>query len=755
MDGHRSSEDLGFDGEETKTKKRERDFSHLVLKKDHEKRPLYVCPDGHIFLEAFSPMYKPAYDFLVSIAEPVCRPQHVHEYRLTPFSLYAAVSVGLETDAIIAVLNRFSKTELDASVVEFIKQSTENYGKVKLVLYLNRFFIESADLDVLRSLSSDELISAARIEAPSGADVNADGFFRIEAKNSVNSLISAENKTDVEEKHALGMNDKSMHLGMKKVMYSFEINAAMVEQVKQHCLPGGLNFPLLEEYDYRHDYRNPDIVGLELNPTASLRAYQEKSLSKMFGNGRARSGIIVLPCGAGKSLTGIAAAVRCGKSCLVLCTNGVSVDQWRFQFRLWTTIKESQISRFTAVHKEELPEGAGVTISTYNMISFSGKRSAMAESILSQIRRREWGLCLLDEVHVVPAQMFRKVLATTNSHCKLGLTATLVREDELIGDLNFLIGPKLFEANWLDLTNDGHIARVQCIEVWCEMTKEFYREYLKQEALNIATRQRLLFVMNPNKYQACEFLVDYHERERGDKIIVFSDNIFALREYATRMKRPMIYGKTPHAERTQILNVFKHSDKVNTVFLSKVGDNSIDIPEANVLIQISSHAGSRRQEAQRLGRILRAKREPPGKARPLFNAFFYTLVSRDTQEMYYSAKRQQFLVDQGYAFKVVRNLFEHADKSRNWGLSTLEEQRELLSKCLVASEAEAGEEVVDDEDDDNEFGVRGMPAAVRKKGGQAGRLTGADGMYMEYQTGTGSQAQKKPRHALFRQRYGK
>ena len=738
-------------------KEKERDYTHLVLKSDHERRPLYVCPDGHIFLEAFSTMYKPAYDFLVSVAEPVCRPQHVHEYKLTPFSLYAAVSVGLETDAIIAVLRRFSKTELDPSVVEFIKVSTENYGKAKLVLYQNRFFVESADRNVLRVLAQDEIVGQARIQPPADAATDSDGFFQAEARKNVQQVVEIEEEDGGEKRMDVDgeeePNDHALILTKaKRIMYSFEINPAMVEQVKQRCLPGGLNFPLLEEYDYKHDSRNPDVAGLELNPTATLRSYQEKSLSKMFGNGRARSGIIVLPCGAGKSLTGIAAAVRCGKSCLVLCTNGVSVDQWRFQFRLWTNIKENQISRFTAVHKEDLPEGAGVTISTYNMISFSGRRSAMAESILSQIRRREWGLCLLDEVHVVPAQMFRKVLATTNSHCKLGLTATLVREDELIGDLNFLIGPKLFEANWLDLTNDGHIARVQCIEVWCEMTKEFYREYLKQEVLNSANRQRLLFVMNPNKFRACEFLVDYHERERGDKIIVFSDNIFALQEYATRMKRPMIYGKTPHAERTQILNVFKHSDKVNTVFLSKVGDNSIDIPEANVLIQISSHAGSRRQEAQRLGRILRAKREPPGKARPQFNAFFYTLVSRDTQEMYYSAKRQQFLVDQGYAFKVVRNLLEHADKGREWGLSTIEEQRELLSKCLVASEAEAGEEIMDDDDglDDD-----GIPRATRRTGQQVGSLTGAEGLYMEYQSRKEAPPQKKPRHALFKQRYGK
>eukprot|EP00894_Picocystis_sp_ML_P001930 jgi/Pico_ML_1/52447/g3151.t1 len=181
-------------------KEKERDFTHLVLKPDHERRPMYVCPDGHIFLEAFSSMYKPAYDFLVSVAEPVCRPQHVHEYKLTPFSLYAAVSVGLETDAIIAVLKRFSKTELDASVVEFVKVSTENYGKAKLVLYQNRFFVESADLHVLRVLAQDETVGQARIQAPADADTNPDGFFHTEARNNVQQVVGiGENDEQGEE----------------------------------------------------------------------------------------------------------------------------------------------------------------------------------------------------------------------------------------------------------------------------------------------------------------------------------------------------------------------------------------------------------------------------------------------------------------------------------------------------------------------------------------------------------------------------
>merc|ERR1719354_1196093 len=221
------------------------------------------------------------------------------------------------------------------------------------------------------------------------------------------------------------------------------------------------------------------------------------------------------------------------------------------------------------------------------------------------------------------------------AHCKLGLTATLVREDDKISDLNFLIGPKLYEANWMELQNKGYIAKVQCSEVFLPMTPEFYQEYL-----NISSRKRmLLYVMNPNKFRACHYLVKYHER-RNDKIVVFSDNVFALKEYALLMGKPYIYGPTSTAERKQILSNFIHNKAVKTIFISKVGDNSIDLPEANVLIQVSSHGGSRRQEAQRLGRILRAKK---GGLQEEYNAFFY------------SRKRQCFLVNQGYAFKVGDN----------------------------------------------------------------------------------------------------
>jgi DNA excision repair protein ERCC-3 len=750
----------------------ENDFSDLSLKVDHPNRPLWVCSDGRIFLESFSPLYKAAYDFLIAVAEPVCRPEHIHEYVLTPHSLYAAVSIGLTTEKIAEVLDRLSKTNLSDEVKHFIAACTKNYGKVKLVLKRNKFFLESPDAKILEKLLQDDVVRSARVVHPNagrgGAAAASTGMSSMFETSFGLKEVGAEKLTDAiaqtekqqqegEKEDKKGAKEKEKNDAEEQLnkpeydpsrsIHSFEIKPLDVEKVKQRCLPGNLGFPALEEYDFTNDTVNPNL-NVRLKPMTKIRPYQEKSLSKMFGNGRARSGIIVLPCGAGKSLTGIAAAVRVGKSCLCLCTSSVSVDQWAGQFKLWTNLTDREIVRFTSQNKETFPPNdcPCVCVTTYNMISAGGKRSEASEKILNAIRGREWGTMLLDEVHVVPAAMFRKVIGITKAHCKLGLTATLVREDDKVEHLNFLIGPKLYEANWLDLQRDGHIANVQCVEVWCEMTPEFFAKYLDPK---FALKRQVLYCMNPNKFMACQYLMTYHENFRKDKVIVFSDNIFALREYATALKRPLIYGDTSHAERTRVLHAFKYSNEINTIFLSKVGDNSIDIPEANVIIQISSHAGSRRQEAQRLGRILRPKAATVGKKNESHdhNAFFYSLVSRDTSEMYFSTKRQQFLIQQGYAFKIVPDLIGENDKVQLM-YSTKASQLDLLAKTLNAGEAEAGEEVLDVDEDDLEGNLMKQKKAklsalaaarrTRTVGGSLAKLSGAQGLtYQEFGGQTG------------------
>ncbi|KAH0621273.1 hypothetical protein JD844_022381 [Phrynosoma platyrhinos] len=601
--------------------------SQMLLKADHSSRPLWVAPDGHIFLEAFSPVYKYAQDFLVAIAEPVCRPSHIHEYKLTAYSLYAAVSVGLQTSDITEYLRKLSKTGVPDGIIQFIKLCTVSYGKVKLVLKHNRYFVESTHPEVIQQLLQDPVIRDCRLR-------NAEGK---ETELITETFTSK--------------------------------SAEMIEELQKRCIQ--LEYPLLAEYDFRNDSVNPDI-NIDLKPTAVLRPYQEKS--------------------AGKSLVGVTAASTVRKRCLVLGNSAVSVEQWKAQFKMWSTIDDSQICRFTSDAKDK-PIGS---------------------------------------------KMFRRVLTIVQAHCKLGLTATLVREDDKIVDLNFLIGPKLYEANWMELQNNGYIAKVQCAEVWCPMSPEFYREYV-----SIKTKKRiLLYTMNPNKFRACQFLIKFHER-RNDKIIVFADNVFALKEYAVRLGKPYIYGPTAQGERMQILQNFKHNPKINTIFISKVGDTSFDLPEANVLIQISSHGGSRRQEAQRLGRVLRAKK---GMVAEEYNAFFYSLVSQDTQEMAYSTKRQRFLVDQGYSFKVITKLKGMEEEELMF--SSKEEQQQLLQKVLQASDMDAEEEVVA-----GEYSSKSSQATlvVSRHYGTMSSMSGADDtVYMEYQMSRSKASSNKHVHPLFK-----
>lgn len=717
------------DAEKSDEKAQEDEFgakdyrSQMVLKPDNTSRPLWVAPNGHIFLESFSPVYKHAHDFLIAISEPVSRPEHIHEYKLTAYSLYAAVSVGLQTNDIIEYLKRLSKTTVPDGIIEFIKLCTLSYGKVKLVLKHNKYFVESPHPEILQKLLKDPVIQECRLRR--NVEEEGDGFItQVQDKKNVPTFGGKPASTEQNNESSTvpdditnfyeKMDNEEDEDESALQTVSFEVNQEKIEVIQKRCIE--LEYPLLAEYDFRNDTVNPDI-NIDLRPSAVLRPYQEKSLRKMFGNGRARSGVIVLPCGAGKSLVGVTACCTVRKRALVLCNSGVSVEQWKQQFKMWSTADDSMICRFTSEAKDK-PMGCYILVTTYSMITHTQKRSWEAEQTMKWLQDQEWGIMVLDEVHTIPAKMFRRVLTLVQSHCKLGLTATLLREDDKIADLNFLIGPKLYEANWLELQKKGFIARVQCAEVWCPMTPEFYREYLMCKT----SKRLLLYVMNPNKFLATQYLIRYHER-RGDKTIVFSDNVFALKHYAIKMNKPYIYGPTSQSERIQILQNFKFNPKVNTIFVSKVADTSFDLPEANVLIQISSHGGSRRQEAQRLGRILRAKK---GAIAEEYNAFFYTLVSQDTMEMNYSRKRQRFLVNQGYSYKVITKL-AGMEKEPDLFYKNRDEQGQLLQQVLAASDIDCEDERIP-----GEGGSRGGSSITRRVG-QMGSMSGADdAVYYEF-----------------------
>eukprot|EP00051_Salpingoeca_urceolata_P029167 m.489121 g.489121 ORF g.489121 m.489121 type:complete len:797 (+) comp26400_c0_seq1:233-2623(+) len=713
-------DDLGDEEDEEEEERFDRDKSgaitavHLALKGDHSARPIWVTPDRHVFLETFSPVYKQAYDFLIAIAEPVSRPLHIHEYRLTLDSLFAAVSVGLKTEDVIDVLKRLSKTEIPENVIDYIKGCTTSFGKVKLVLRENKYYLESSHPEALQVLLQDEVIQAARVketdefikgQAPRGDHRQIAGMLATQAareKEAADAAAAAAAEAaeaanaqggtddtssiaptlqtvgkdapvpdDIANFHAAIDEDDDADDDLGTV--SFEIGRDHVQKVQLQCTR--LNYPLSAEYDFRKDSQIPNI-DMDLKPTCVLRPYQEKSLRKMFGNGRARSGIIVLPCGAGKTLTGVTAACTIKKRAIVLCTSKVAVEQWKAEFVRWCNMDDSIVTSFTADSQSQ-PVPNGIVICTYSMLAHSGKRAERAQRIIDYLQSREWGVMICDEVQTVPADKFQLLLTKIGAHCKLGLTATLVREDDKIKMLNWLIGPKLYEANWIDLQNAGYIARVRCCEVWCPMSPAFFKEYLNPDHDDILRRH--LYVTNPNKFQACEFLMKAHEKA-GDKVIIFSDDVFALRTLADRLDRPYIDGPTAQSRRVQIINRFKRDPNSRTLFCSKVADNSFDMPDANVLIQISSHGASRMQEAQRLGRILRAKKG--SRLNPHeYNAFFYSLVSQDTKEMMFATGRQRFLVNQGYSYQVITHL-EGLDK-RKLCYGTVEEEQQLL--CTVLS----------------------------------------------------------------------
>lgn len=601
----------------------------LALKEDHEARACYVCHDGTIYVDMRSPTARVASAFLTAIAEPVSRPEFFHEFTLTAYSLQAGFAVSLDTESILSTLNKLCKHVLPSSVVDFIRYYTETYGKARLVLKRKRMFMESDDEEIMQQLLAHEVIRTARV---------------------LSSLPEATDR---------GEGSSAVYV---------EVDPGKVGLIKR--IATGLNYPMLEEYAYDEDDINSDLE-MHLRADVQTRPHQDKALSKMFYGGRARSGVIVLPCGAGKTLTGISAACTIHKSTLVVCSNTVACMQWMREFLKFTTLRSKDAYVFTGDPSSSssgaFPVGAMVLLTTYSMIGMDDEnRKAESLAVMEKIRAREWGLLVLDEVHMVAAATFRTTVDKIQAHCKLGLTATLVREDDQIGDLNYLVGPKLYEADWMDLTAQGYIAQVQCVEVQCPMTPLFMKAYVREDE----AKKHAIYVMNPNKYLACKHLMDYHEGQ-GDKVLVFSDTVASVHEYSVKLHRFNMHGKTGTYERNMLLARFRlkkgeqlydpeydnGKDKegkekpkgkwlgsIETLVLSKVGDVAIDLPEASVLIQVSSHFASRRQEAQRVGRILRPKGQ---------KALFYSLVSMDTKEAVYNQKRKSFLVNQGYAYKTI------------------------------------------------------------------------------------------------------
>lgn len=631
-----------------------------------EERPLWISPPrssedgggGRIYLENFSKHYAEAYDLVIAVAEPISRQKLIQEFRIDKYPLYGAASTGHTAQELVARLRQFCKNPMPRSVVDYIYSAVSQYGHVKAVLYQSRHFLVCISTAVLRVLCANATIAAAVIRSPAPFRPSATpapvlGFGDDSSSNNSNGN---NNNNSGGGESGLGV----PLLGLTAAAdghdaRAVEIQSSQLHAVMEQCLL--LRYPVVTEYLFADDSTTADL-RIQLGKNTCVRPYQEKSLLKMCTGSRARSGLIVLACGAGKTLVGIAATCKLRKATIVLATSNVSVEQWAKEYKRWSSIEDKDIFRFTSDTTDDIDQfcsdDAGkLVIATYSMLAYNGARAEQSERIMQRICQRDWGLLVLDEVHVFPAEGVKTIVQRVNAHCMLGLTATLVREDSKIEDLNFMIGPKLYEANWLDLVAQGYLANVQCAEVRCIMPELFFRWYLRDD--QPACMGQYLNAINPAKFMCTEFLIRYHEA-RNDKIIVFCDNVAPLKYYATKLGKPVIHGDTKDTERLELLDRFQKSPSAMTLFISRVGDNSIDLPDANVVIEVSSLFGSRRQEAQRLGRILRPKRR--SEAGDTHNAFFYALVNSNTKEVCFSFRRQSFLVDQGFSYKILTNLVE-------------------------------------------------------------------------------------------------
>jgi DNA excision repair protein ERCC-3 len=546
--------------------------------------PLIVQGDRTVLVEVDNPRYAEARDALAPFAELEKSPEHIHTYRLTPLSLWNAAAAGLTAEAMVEVLARYSKFPLPANLLTDITELVGRYGRVKIERDGERLRLVCADKPLL-----EELARQPKVRDYLGERLGPD-CFSVEA--SFRGVL----------KQAL-----------IAVGYPAEDLAGYTEGA---ALPTALR-PLARS-------------GLPFR----VRDYQREAADVFYAGGDVRggSGVIVLPCGAGKTIVGIAAMALVQRSTLVLTTSITAVKQWKREILDKTDLGEKDIAEYTGESKEIGP----VTVATYQILTHRpDKKEDFPHFKLFD--QRDWGLIVYDEVHLLPAPVFR-VTAHIQARRRLGLTATLIREDGREEDVFSLIGPKKYDVPWRELESRGWIAEATCCEVRVALPEPLRMEYAVAEwrsKYRIASE-------NPAKDEVVARLL---ERYADKQVLIIGQYLKQLRAMQKRFDLPMITGQTGSAEREDLYDRFRRGE-VKHLILSKVGNFAIDLPDANVLIQVSGTFGSRQEEAQRLGRILRPKTN--GEV-----AHFYTLVTRDTRELDFAHHRQLFLTEQGYSYSIL------------------------------------------------------------------------------------------------------
>lgn len=535
--------------------------------------PLIVQSDKTLLLEVDHPSADACRRAIAPFAELERAPEHVHTYRLTPLGLWNARAAGHDAEQVVDVLLEHSRYPVPHALLVDVAETMARYGRLQLLQHpAHGLVLQALDVPVL-----EEVLRSRKVTPLVGARLDAE---------------------------------------------TVAVHPSERGNLKQVLLK--LGWPAEDLAGYVDGEAHPIDLAEQ---GWSLRPYQREAVEGFWHGG---SGVVVLPCGAGKTIVGAAAMARARSTTLVLVTNTVSARQWKDELLRRTSLTEDEIGEYSGARKEIRP----VTIATYQVMT---TRRKGAYSHLELFDARDWGLIVYDEVHLLPAPIFR-MTADLQARRRLGLTATLVREDGREGEVFSLIGPKRYDAPWKEIESQGYIAPAECLEVRVTLPEGERLAYATAEPED---RYRLCST-SASKTPVVEELV---RRHAGEQTLVIGQYIDQLDDLAERLDVPVIKGETTVAERQRLFDAFRRGE-VTTLVVSKVANFSVDLPEASVAIQVSGSFGSRQEEAQRLGRLLRPKAD--GRS-----ARFYAVVARDTLDTEFAAHRQRFLAEQGYAYRIL------------------------------------------------------------------------------------------------------
>ena len=539
-------------------------------------RPLMVQSDRTMLLDVHSPSFEECRNDIMAFSDLVKSPEHMHTYALSPITLWNAVSSGIGEEEIIRRLKKWSRYEIDSRVLFFVSDIASRYGE---------FVLEENDKDTLK------------------LTVKRDRFFL--------TLLSEPS--------------------LMKMMTRGEGNSFILPRLLRGSLKAKLikmGFPV----DDRIPLKKGKELPLALKDNVEIRPYQKDSVDSLLSGGG--YGVIVLPCGSGKTVVGIEAMVRLKTNTLILCPNVSAVHQWIRELLDKTDLKSEDIGEYSGEEKEI----RSVTICTYQVLTYRRKKEGTEDEFeyphFSLFSSGNWGLVIYDEVHMLPAPVFR-ITAELQSVFRLGLTATLIREDGREDEVFSLVGPKRFDTPWGELADKGYIAKAYCHEIRIPLPRNMEVEYAlatKREKYRIAS-------LNPLKIASAEEILEKH---KGESIIIIGQYLEQLDIFRTHFNFPLITGSTSNKKRDELYDKFRRGEE-KVIIVSKVANFAVDLPDASVAIQISGSFGSRQEEAQRLGRILRPKEK---------DSHFYTIVTEYSEEEDYAANRQKFLSEQGYGYTI-------------------------------------------------------------------------------------------------------